>query len=74
VRRIATALDGLSDDELRNRFHPDAMMKGEVYPEIWDRDPEEDDALGYLMEYLGTLRAAVATIAARGHGLMITLS
>lgn len=74
VRGIASALEGLSDEELRGRFDPESMMKGEVYPQIWDRDPEEDDTLGYLMEYVAALRTAVATAAQRGHGLMITLS
>lgn len=27
------------------------MVKKEIYPEIWDRDPKDDDTLGYLIEY-----------------------
>jgi hypothetical protein len=50
------------------------MMRLEIYPEIWDRDPAEDDTLGYLMEYLGLLRTAVATVVERGHGLLVTLT
>lgn len=74
TREIAGALAALSDAELRTRFAPDAMMRLEIYPEIWDRDPAEDDTLGYLMEYLGLLRAAVATVVERGHGLLVTIT
>jgi hypothetical protein len=73
-REIAGALAALSDAELRSRFAPDAMMRLEIYPEIWDRDPAEDDTLGYLMEYLGLLRTAVATVVERGHGLLVTIT
>lgn len=51
------ALSQISDAELRGRFAPSEMMKAEIYPEIWDRDPADDDTLGYLMEHVGTLRA-----------------
>ena len=74
VRNIASAIEVVSDEDLRDRFDPESMTKGEVYPQIWDDDSDEDDALGYLMEYVATVRAAVTTAAARGYGLMITLS
>jgi hypothetical protein len=74
TREVATALSALSDAELRARFSPKEMMRLEIYPEIWDRDPAEDDTLGYLMEYLGLLRTAVATVVERGHGLLVTLT
>jgi hypothetical protein len=32
------------------------MLAKETYPEIWARKPEEDDTLGYLIEYFQTLR------------------
>ena len=38
TRAIATALAAVGDDELRSRFVPEAMMRAEIYPEIWDRD------------------------------------
>jgi len=68
------ALAAISDDELRRRFAPDAMMRAEIYPEIWDRDPEEDDTLGYLMEYVAVLREMLGSVTSRGHGLMVVLS
>jgi hypothetical protein len=74
TRRIADAFAAVSDDELRRRFAPEAMMRAEIYPEIWDRDPADDDTLGYLMEYVGVLRDMLASATSRGHGLMVVLS
>jgi hypothetical protein len=74
TRAIAAALAAISDDELRSRFAPEAMMKAEIYPEIWDRDPKDDDTLGYLMEYVAILRAAIASVTSRGHGLLVMLT
>ena len=74
TREIATALATVSDDELRGRFAPKAMMAADIYPGIWDRDPDDDDTLGYLIEYVGTLRETLATVTGHGHGLMVFLS
>ena len=74
TRAIAGALAAITDDELRSRFAPDAMMRAEIYPEIWDRDPKDDDTLGYLMENVTMLRTAMATVTSRGHGLLVVLS
>jgi hypothetical protein len=74
TREIAAALAAVRDDELRRRFDPDAMMRAEIYPEVWDRDPASQDPLGYLMEYLAVLRKMLATVTANGHGLMVVLS
>jgi hypothetical protein len=74
TREIAAAITAITDDELRRRFNPQAMMAAEIYPEIWDRDPEDDDTLGYLIEYAGTLRQTLSTVTANGHGLMVLLS
>jgi hypothetical protein len=73
TKRIATALAALSDDELKRRFAPDAMMKAEIYPEIWDRDPAKDDTLRYLMEYVKVIRETLATVTAQGQGLLVYL-
>jgi len=74
TRAIAGLLATVSDDELRSRFAPDAMMRAEIYPEIRDRDPTDDDTLGYLMEYVAILREAMTTVTSRGHGLLVVLS
>ena len=74
TRDIAVALARVSDEELRRRFAPDEMMRLEIYPEIWDRDPEEDDTLGYLMESVASLRETLGTVVGRGYGLLVTIT
>jgi hypothetical protein len=74
TRAAHEALAQVSDDELRRRFDPDEMTRKEIYPEIWDRPPEEDDTLGYLMEYVGVLRGFLAQAVDQGQGLVVCLS
>lgn len=71
---IAAALAPIDEAALRARFDPDAMTRQKVYPAIWDRDPGEDDALGYCIDYFVELRKFVADAAARGFGLVVSLS
>jgi hypothetical protein len=73
-RDVAVALAALSDDQLRARFAPDDMMRLEIYPEIWDRNPAEDDTLGYLMAHVEQLRSALPGVVARWHGMLVTLT
>lgn len=72
VAAFSSALQSISDEELKSRFVP-AQME-EVYPTIWDRDPADDDALGWLMEFMPDLRKFVADAGAEGLGVVATLS
>jgi hypothetical protein len=74
TRDIAAALALIDDAELRRRFAPAEMMRLEIYPEIWDRDPAEEDPLGFLLEMVGVLRGALQRAVGHGHGLLVTLS
>jgi len=74
TREVAAALTRLDDATLRARFAPAEMMRLEIYPEIWDRDPAEDDTLEYLMEYLSELRGALNTASAQGLGLLVSIT
>lgn len=56
VEEIDAALAGITTDEFRSRFDPHLMMKEEIYPEIWDRDPEDDDTLGWLVSSFEELK------------------
>lgn len=38
VADIATRLKSVSVDQLRRRYDPHAMMKAQVYPEVWERE------------------------------------
>lgn len=73
VSTISKALAALSEKELRGRFDPAAMKQLNIYPEIWDRDPEDDDTLGYLLEYFETLKKFMKDAVERGFGLIVTL-
>ena len=74
VKRIDDALSAMTEGDLRSRFRPEEMMKLEIYPEIWDRQAEEDDTLGYLIEYLHVLREHVSAAATHGLGLAVYLT
>ena len=74
TRAVAAHLERCTDADLRARFDPERMMALDIYPGIWDRDPDEDDVCGYLLEYWATLRRVVGGAARRGHGLLITLT
>lgn len=69
----AGALGALDDDALRARFDPQAMMAEQIYPEIWDRDPQEDDTLGYLLEFLEGLREFLDHCREHGLGMVVAL-
>ena len=74
VAEIAAALDPITSDDLRSRFDPERMMAAQVYPEIWDRDPAEDDAVGYLVEYFEMLKPFVRAARDDGKGLVVYLN
>lgn len=71
VKRIATALDDLDESTLREQFNPEEMMSLEIYPEIWDRDPQDDDTLGYCVEYIADLRRFIADAANNSMGITL---
>jgi hypothetical protein len=73
TRDIAAALARVDDAELRRRFAPEEMMRLEIYSEIWDRDPANEDPLGYLLEMVAVLRQGLGLVVGRGHGLLLTL-
>jgi hypothetical protein len=74
VRELAKALEALPSETLLKRFNPAAMTAAEIYPEIWDRPPEEDDTRGYVAEFYGDLRSFVLDAAVEGEGLLISVS
>ncbi|WP_018228018.1 YfbM family protein [Methyloversatilis universalis] len=74
VKAVAGALAGIDEAFMRARFDPAQMMQLDIYPGIWDRDPADDDSLGYCMEYFSELRAFVMRAAERGAGLVISLT
>lgn len=71
VKAWDEALAVIDDEDMRQRFNPDRLVQEEIYPSIWDRDPEEDDGFGYMLHYYQELRTFLANAAASGHGLVV---
>ena len=71
VAVVAEALGQLDANTLRDRFIPEEMTKLEIYPDIWERDPEEDDTLGYCIDYYEELQRFVAKAADNALGIVL---
>jgi hypothetical protein len=74
AKAISAALRPLDRDFLRARFNPQEMMKLEIYPSIWDRDPADDDTFGYCAEYFDSLKTFIDETVRRNMGLVVYLS
>lgn len=74
VRNIARSLESITADDLRSRFDPKKMTALEIYPEIWNRPPQEDDTIGYLLEYFELLKPFIVKGASEGFGLIVFLN
>lgn len=74
IAEIDNHLSGVTEADLRSRFDPVRMMELDIYPPIWDRDPAEDDTLGYALAYFAELKEFVARTHARGYGMVGYLS
>ena len=74
VKRFAEFLDEMTPETLTKRFDARRMMALQIYPEIWDRDPAEDDTLDWLLSYFVELKAFVRRAADAGDGLVIFTS
>src|SRR5215813_5271564 len=70
TKAIQERLEAITEDELRARFNPTDMVKKEIYPEIWTRDPKDDDTLGYLIEYYRILRGFLNQAVDGGAGVL----
>jgi hypothetical protein len=73
ARAIHAALAPIDAAWLRARFDPADMKRLDIYPDIWDRD-DEDDALGYCIENFEALKAFIADAVQRRVGLVLFLS
>jgi hypothetical protein len=74
VRDIAVALHTITREDLERRFDPAAMSKLDIYPSIWGRPREEDDTLGYLLEYYDALKNFIEGVAEQGEGLLVYIA
>jgi hypothetical protein len=74
TKAIQERIEAITEDDLRARFDPADMIKKEIYPEIWDRDPKDDDTLGYLVEYYRILRGFLHQAVDGEVGVVVYLS
>lgn len=74
ARAFASAIAAVTPDELASRFNPHAMAELEIYPDIWGRDPAEDDTLTYLLDYFEALKEFVELARDEGMGLITFMS
>ena len=70
TRRIAAALAGLSDEEVRRRVNPAEMKALDIYSGPWD----EPERVEYLLEDMRRLRQTVSAVAGRELGLLVSIS
>ena len=73
VKKFADALNIINVEELKKKFNPQKMIELDIYPTIWNRDPKEDDTLGYIIEFFNILRSFVNQAAEKNKGLIIYL-
>ena len=69
----ANALSTISAEDLRNRFDSVAMIKADIYPNIWDRDNEEKSNLEYLLDYYEVLRTFLEQTKKEDKGAIISI-
>ena len=74
VSEINKALSKIDEETLKARFNPHEMTRLQIYPDIWDRDSDEDDTFGYCAEYFEVLKNFVARAAERNLGLVVYIS
>lgn len=74
VASLAAALQSIPTDVLLTRFDPAALSAADIYPDIWDRPPEEDDTRGYVAEYYEMLRAFILDAAAKNEALLVSIT
>ena len=75
VREWSEALSTLSREELEKRFDPNAMMRNEIYPTIWDRAlTGEENVSEWLLEYYDHLRAFLKKAVEKGSGVVLSIT
>ncbi len=71
VQSLNTGLQRMDEPFLKRRYNPEKMMALEIYPEVWDRDPQKQDNLGYCLGAFDDLKSFVAQAAERNVGLIV---
>ena len=71
VKELSTALNAQSEGTLRKRYDPARMQEEDIYPGFWEEPPPDLDPEEELLSYFEELKKFVASVAKRGHCLLV---
>jgi len=74
VQRVHAFLKTIDSAELRRRYDPKAMVRAEIYPDIWDREDDMEENFEYVSQYFEDLRRFFAGAAQKEHGVAIFIT
>jgi hypothetical protein len=72
VRSVSAALSTITTEELRRRFDPEALEAAQIYPNVWDEDP--DDLFEEIESYFSELVAYYRDAASRGNAMLCAIT
>jgi hypothetical protein len=72
VRQISKALNSITDQQLLNRFEGEAMMKADIYPQVWDREDEDLDQ--WMLDTFSDVKEFMQKTSEDGLGIVIYLA
>jgi len=73
VSDVASALAKLTPEEFERRVDFAALLRNDIYPSIWDRDPVAEELMEYVCGGYGRIRDGYIAAASAGHGFIIHL-
>ncbi|HTO00050.1 MAG TPA: YfbM family protein [Microthrixaceae bacterium] len=73
VANAARELVNLSPDEFAGRLDLSSMFDNNIYPEIWNRDPVDEQLVEYVVAGYTEIRDRFTEAAASGQGFVISL-
>jgi len=73
VRDLAATFEGITKEEFRTGYTPEAMAKHGVYPSIWDRVDEREENFEYVWQWYGIMVDHYRQAAAHGEGMLLYL-
>lgn len=73
VKQIAETLGALSKEDFKKGYMPQVMAKYNVYPDIWDREGEEEENFEYVWYWYEAMVKFYQEAAANGEGVLLHL-
>ncbi|OJH37122.1 YfbM family protein [Cystobacter ferrugineus] len=71
VQELSRALQALPASTLRQRYEPARMQREDIYPGFWEEPPPDLDPQEELLSYFEELKKFAASMARRGHALLV---